>query len=95
MIDFIKLITGKSRLDRLIKKADKLYKDTGKQYFIMPTKQVFDKNYEKGLVLVHGKTFLDNYNRTAKRIGKRQMTYVELINQCVYQTGEGTTKKRL
>lgn len=91
---FLKLFVRKTNLEKLIAKADKTYKQTGKQYFIMPTKQVFDKNYDKSLRLVHGKTFMDDYNKTARRLGIRQMTYIDIINQCVYQTPSGNTNKR-
>jgi hypothetical protein len=83
-----------TRRDKLIAKADKWHKIDGKQYFVMPTKRINDKNYDKGLILVHGKTFLDEFNRKAKKIGKISMSYMDMCNQCVYKTSPGTTLKR-
>lgn len=78
MIEWIlKLFVRKTNLEKLIAKADEAYNKSHKQYFIMPTKQVFDKDYDKSL-----------------RLGIRQMTYVDMINQCVYQTPSGNTNKR-
>lgn len=95
MITFLKsLFKRKTNLEKLIEKADKYYKETGKQYFVMPTRKVNDKNYDKTLILVHGKTFMDNYNRRAKFFKAKPMSYADMINQCVYKTPIGTTNKR-
>lgn len=95
MITFLKeLFRRKTKLEKLIEKADKYYNETGKQYFVMPTRKVNDKNYDKTLILVHGKTFMDSYNRNAKRLKTKPMSYVNMTNQCVYMTAPGTSKKR-
>lgn len=95
MIIFLKkLFTRKSNLQTLIERADKWYNETGKQYFVMPTRKVNDKLYDKTLILVHGKTFMDNYNRKAKKLGIKPITFAEMCNQCVYKTPIGTTNKR-
>lgn len=90
----LKLFSRKSNLDRLIAKADKFFKESGKQYFVMPTRKINDPKYDKTLIVVHGKTFLDNYNRVARRTNKKQMSYMDMCNQCVYKTSPGTTLKR-
>jgi hypothetical protein len=95
MITFLKeLFRRKTRLEKLIEKADKYYKVSGKQYFVMPTQKVNSKNYDKSLILVHGKTFRDEYNEKARKLGTKQMSYAMMCNQCVYMTEPGTSKKR-
>lgn len=95
MIEWIlKLFTRRSNLKKLIAKAEKWHKESGKQYFIMPTRKINDPNYDKTLIIVHGKTFMDDYNKKAKLLNQRKITYIDMVNQCVYKTSPGTTLKR-
>lgn len=87
---FKKLINlfKKDSLSKLIKKAEKLHKENGKQYLVMP----FDSKGK--LMLVHGTTFLNNYNKKAKKFGYAKMTYPKMLEIAVYKTNPGTLNKR-
>lgn len=76
------------RLNKMIKKAEKLHLKTGKQYLIVP----FDL---KGhFILVHGSSFLNEYNIRAKKMGIKKMTYPDMLERAYYKTGNGTLNKR-
>jgi hypothetical protein len=75
-------------LSKLIKKADKRYYETGKQYLVLP----FNKKGK--LILVHGTTFLNGYNKKAKKMGYPKMTYPQMLEKAVYKTNPGTLNKR-
>lgn len=79
----------KTLLEKLIDKADKLWRETGRQYFIMPV-----DSKRKKMMLIHGRTFLDNYNRTAKKKGIKTMDFIDMTNICLYKTPIRTTNKR-
>lgn len=76
-------------LNQRIKRADELYVKTGKQYFVMPV-----DNHGHSIV-VHGASFLTEYNKKCKKTGARQMTYMDMVNICLYKTANGTTNKRV
>lgn len=101
MINFInkliyELIDGLGRmfdknyyLNQRIKRADELHVKTGKQYFVMP----IDNNGNS--IVVHGASFLTEYNKKCKKTGARQMTYMDMVNMCLYKTAKGATGKRI
>lgn len=87
---FKKLINlfKRDSLPKLIKKAEKLHYETGKQYLLLP----FNKKGK--LILVHGTTFLNDYNKKAKRMGYPKMTYPKMLEMAVYKTNPGTLNRR-
>jgi hypothetical protein len=72
-----------------IKKAKQHYKMTGKQTFVVPV-----VNFGKRKYTLIDKLSHDAYNRQAKKMGKKQITYPELLTMCVFKTEVGTTKAR-
>jgi len=76
-------------LDKLIKKAERKHKENGKQYLIMPTNKKGG-----GLILIHGTTFLNDYNKKAKKMGYPKMTFIKMLEYSVYKTNPGTLNKR-
>lgn len=85
LINFFK---RKSDLELKIELADKKFKETGRQYFVMP----FDG--KKKYMLVHGASFMESYNRKCKKTGAKKMSYIDMVNMCAYKTPNGTTSKR-
>lgn len=79
--------TQKTQLELLIEDADKKWKESGRQYFVMP---IGNDKY----MLCHGKTFQNDYNKAAKKLGTKHMSFIDMINICAYKTPNGTTGKR-
>lgn len=72
-----------------IRKAKKFYKLTGKQCFVVPVVTRGKSSYQ----IITNQTH-DAYNRKAKKMGKKQISYPELLAMCVLKTSPGTTLKR-
>jgi len=72
-----------------IQKAKRIYKMTGKQCFVVPVLTRGEFSYQIITNQIH-----DAYNRKAKKMGNKQITYPELLAMCVYKTSPGTTKER-
>ena len=68
------------------RKAMHLHKLTGKQYFVMAG------NGTKFIVMDNSKK--DLFNKAAKKLGVKTVTYVDLLKQCYFKTPSGTTKAR-
>jgi hypothetical protein len=73
----------------LMKKADNLHKMNGKQYFIIPVVTRGKRSYSLMNNELH-----KAYNIQAKKMGKSQIQYRELLTMAVYQTGVGTLGRR-
>jgi hypothetical protein len=86
-LSILNLFRG-DQLKRLTKKADKLYYQTGKQYLIIP----FDRKGK--LILVKGRSFLNDFNIKAKKMGYPKVTYPKLLEKAVYKTNPGTLNQR-
>lgn len=82
MINWILQIKANWKLKRAIKKADKAREFTGRKHYV-----IMD---EKARLIILNREMLKEYNRKAK---KRLKSY-ELSDVCLYQTPNGTTKKR-
>lgn len=86
---YLKQRKEKRQLNKMIKEADRLFKATGKQHFVVPVvtrgvKSLFIMNNE-----------LHNlYNKKAKKMHAKVISYPELLAMAVYSTGTSTLKSR-
>lgn len=46
------------------------------------------------LVLVHGRTFLNEFNKKAKKMDYPKITYLKMLEMSVYKTNPGTLNER-
>ena len=76
LIDLFK----RDSLPRLIKKADKLAKKNKIQYLVVPIDN-------KGtLTVTPGYTFMEMYNKSAKKLGIPKLNYPKLLRIAKYKT---------
>jgi hypothetical protein len=89
LMNYLKQRKEERLLKRMIKEADRLHKQNGKQYFVVP---LVYKNV-RTLTLMNNDLH-NAYNKQAKKIGKPIIQYRELLTMAVYQTGISTLAKR-
>ena len=77
------------RIYFLQKKADRLHKIDGLQYFIVP----YNFKGKTHFRLMNKRTH-DAYNRICKKQGLRQLSYVDLLKIAIYKTSQGTLSRR-
>lgn len=67
------------------KKAEKLHKLTGKQYFVVP------KN--KTSCMVVDNSYIKFYNQQAAKMKTKKITHPDLLRMCYYKTSSGCYKR--
>lgn len=82
MTKWILQIKASWKLKRAIKRADKAWLFTGRKHYVIMN--------ERAQLIILNRAMLVEYNRKAK---KRLKSY-ELSEICLYQTSNGTYKKR-
>jgi hypothetical protein len=85
----MKNLLNKLILQLYIWKAKRNYYLTGKQTFVVPV-----VNYGKRKYSLMTNDLHKAYNYKAKKLGKPQISFQELLAMCVFKTSQGTTKMR-
>lgn len=73
----------------LKRKAMYLYRITGKQQLVVPV-----DNWKRAKFTIVDKELHDAYNRMAKKMGKKQMSFVDLLKIAVFKTPAGSYSNR-
>jgi hypothetical protein len=84
----MKKLIARYKLWKLKRKAISLHKLNNKQYFIIPV-----NNKGKIVYSLMNNDLHNAYNKQAKKMGKKQITYLELLKMAVFQTGEANLQK--
>lgn len=85
----MKTLLKKITLWIYIRRAKQIYLLTGKQVFVIPV--ITRGKHSYGIIT--NQTH-QAYNKQAKKMGKKQISYPELLAMCVFKTENGTTKQR-
>jgi len=83
----MKKLLHRFRLWLLKQKCMHLYRMTGKQYLVIPV-----DNWKRGKYTIVNNEIHKKYNAMAKKMGKPQINYVDLLKIAVFKSPTGTYK---